>query len=217
MMQVRRDEILKQLETIRREQGEEAYLTTRTSLARLLLGTASGEAFLKETFPDLDLEPLRKERAERPQALDFISLIRAHVPTLKTQAQFDLFMAAFNALTATLTSYFAGGFETGDKTREVLTQTLDAAKQIHGIEDLLSEIPEDQRSPKANVFTDAPKQFSEIEEQRRLLAELDAIRSPAALKAWYANERQRIDGVVTKPYRDVLFDAIREKQDSLSN
>jgi hypothetical protein len=60
-------------------------------------------------------------------------------------------------------------------------------------------------------------QFTEEDDQRCLLTELASITTVQALNTWYLGERSRIDKVVSKRYRDELFDAIREKKASLSN
>ena len=44
------------------EQGEDAYRAARAQFVKMLIGQPAGEEFLKEAFPDLDLEPFRPGR-----------------------------------------------------------------------------------------------------------------------------------------------------------
>jgi len=225
-METNRAELLKGLEDLRAKHGEDAYVKACRDLSKLLILQPRGEEFLKGTFPDLDLDAIRKE-AERDKEMqkslsgssgdDLLSLMRLHVPSIQTQSHFDVFMSAFKALTLAVDSYFSGNFEAGDKARDALGISLDMAKRVSEVEAKIHEIPPEQRSPEAAMFVEPPKEFKEVEEQRRLLAELDAVPTQEDLNSWYKSERLRIDSVVTKKYRDELFDAIRDRQRALSN
>lgn len=222
-MQTTRDELLKNLEVLRATQGEDAYLQARDALAAMLINQPRGEDFLKSAFPDLDLERIRvvaQEVAAKNQAAtppnDMLSLIRTHVPHLKSEAQLDVFMLAFNAFTLTFDSYFAGNPEAGDKARTTMDKALDLAQKFGRMEAQVAEIPLEERSAEASKFVDAPKQFTEVDEKNRLMTELGALMTKSGLNEWYRSERKRIDGVVSKTLRDELFDAIRAKQSQLN-
>jgi hypothetical protein len=223
-MQASREEILKNLETLRALQGEEAYGQARDALALMLIGQPSGEAFLKGAFPDLDIERIRglaqqnaaAKTAQAP-ANDMLALIRTHVPHLQTQAQLDVFMLAFNAFTLTFDSYFAGNLEAATTARETMNKALDLIQEAGAMAERVAEIPPEERSPEAAKYVETPKLFTEADEKAKLMAELDAITTTSGLNEWYRNERKRIDGVVSKTLRDELFDAIRAKQNQFIN
>lgn len=222
-MQVHRDELLKNLEKVRNDHGEEAYNNARMSLAKMLIFSPGGEAFLREAFPDLDLEAVKNTEVadtnRETMQQDLISAIRTHVPNIRTQAQLDLFMSAFNALALTFDLYYAPvpDEESAERARNALNTGLDLAKKLRDMSSQVGEIPPEQRSKDAEAFVAAPKEFTEIEEQRRLLAELDAVKSLAELNAWYNTNRQRMESIVTLVYRNELFDSIREKKGAFAN
>lgn len=221
-METNRDEILKGLEEVRKHHGEEAYVRARKHLAVMLILQPRGEDFLKLAFPDLDLEPIREEAAKQkvaqPQAPDeMLSMIRTHIPNMKSQLHYEIFMASFRAFTLVLDSYFAGNQEAAETCRKTLDEALNMAKRVHEVEAKVAEIPPEERGPEATRFTAPPKEFTEAETQKALLTELGALTSKEALGEWYKSERQRIDAVVTAAYRNPLFDAIRAKQASFSN
>jgi len=223
-MQASRDEILKNLETLRAQQGEEAYRQARDSLALMLVGQPRGEEFLKDAFPDLDIEGLREmarqaaaEKTAQAPVNDMLALIRTHVPHLQTEAQLDIFMTAFNAFTLTFDSYFANNPEAALKARATVNQALDLAQQAGTVAQQVAEMPAEDRSSEAQKFVETPRLFTEADEKVRLLAELGTLTSKNELNNWYRNERKRIDGVVSKTLRDELFDAIRIKHSQYSN
>lgn len=223
-MQASRDEILKNLEALRSQHGEEAYGQARDSLALMLIGQPRGEDFLKDAFPDLDLERIRAlaqqvtdQKAAQAPANDMLALIRTHVPHLQTQAQLDIFMMAFNAFTLTFDSYFSGNLEAAEAARGSMNKALDLIQAAGNMAERVAEIPAEERSAEASKYVDAPKQFTEADEKVKLMAELDALTTHSGLSEWYRNERKRIDGVVSKTLRDELFDAIRTKQNQFIN
>jgi hypothetical protein len=218
-MQTNQEEIVRNLEALRQEQGEEAYVMARMNLAKMLIFQPQGETFLKAAFPDLNLDEVR-EAARQGQPVspnDLLGLIRTYVPHLTTKMHYAAFMASFEALTRTLDSYFAGDLEKGDQFRDALFKAVDASKNVHDLVEKVREIPAEQRSNQSAAFVEPPREFTEIDEQRRLLAELGAITSQEILSKWYKEQRTRIDSVVTKKYRDELFDEIRSKQQELTN
>ena len=218
-MKVSREELLKQLEILKAEHGEEAYLQAKQSLINILILQPEGEKYLKAAFPDLDVEAAKKsaqETASRPfQTEDLLGMIRTYLPNLKTEGQMQLFMTAFDTFVLTLNSYYAGDLETAGKAREALNKVLDVAELMPELQNKVQEVPAEQRSEAASNLVNPPRAFHEIEDQRRLLAELEGLKDRGSLNEWYRTQRSRIDRVVTPAYRNELFDAIRAKQDQL--
>jgi len=220
-MEMKQEDLLKSLEEVRQKHGEEAYNTARKNLALMLILQPRGENFLKQAFPDLDLEPIREEAAKKqmgqPQAPDdMISMMRMHLPNMRSQLHYDIFMACFRAFTLTLDNYFAGNQAAAEKCRSTLNDALDMGKKVRGLEEQVQEIPPENRGPEAEKFTTPPKEFTEAETQQALLTELAGITTNTDLGAWYHRERKRIDTVVTAKYRNPLFDAIRAKQQTFT-
>ncbi len=141
--------------------------------------------------------------------------LAAQIPNLKTQAQFNIFMNCFDALRSTLNAYFGGEVASAEMARDALNKGLDLAKQVVEITEKLNEIPDEAKSEAAKEFTAPAKELHEYDEHRQLVFELSALTSLEALQAWYTNNRQRIDRVVSQKLRNELFDAIRERRNKL--
>lgn len=216
-MQMTQEEVLKNLQDVRERFGEEAYIRARNNLARMLMSDPNGEAFIKRVFPDLDLESLGPSPAATLTNEDLLAAIRTHVPSIKTQAEFDLFQTAFKALCVAFNATYQGEDQVASAARDALNVALDTAAKVRTVASQLEELPPENVSAQGRTFIDPPKEFTEVEEQRRLLAELDAVTTVQGLNDWYSAQRSRIDGVVTPKYRDPLFDAIRSKKAQFSN
>lgn len=141
--------------------------------------------------------------------------LAAQIPNLRTQAQFNNFMACFDALRSTLNAYFGGETASAEMAREALNKTLDMAKMITEMTEKLNEIPDDAKSDVAKDFTAPAKELHEYDTHRQLIIELTTLQNQKALQAWYADSRERIDRVVSQKLRNELFDAIRSKRDEL--
>lgn len=220
------EQVLAHLHTVRAQQGEAAYRGAIGEFVITLLNTPNSEIFLSgflaaaaESGADwLDLEELRKEAVRRkaqPKTPNMAELIRQMVPSIRTQGQYDLYMQAFEALSLTMDNYYSGRDAT--VSRATLDKCLDMATQVTDLIEKAEQIPEEERQDAVQGFVQTPRQFTEEEDQRRLLVELASVTTPQALNTWYLGERARIDKVVSKKYRDELFDAIREKKASFSN
>lgn len=142
----------------------------------------------------------------------FLEAIKASVPNLKTQAQFNSFMAAFDALRMTLNCTFGGDGAGAEKGKDALLQALDVAEKITSICDRLREVPDASTSPEAAQFTAPPKEFHEHDVQKRLLLELERVRDYDEMCDWYERSKPRRDAVVSPLLRNVLMDAIRDKR-----
>jgi len=221
-MELKRDDLLKNLKDLREQHGEDAYEKARDSLARMLLRQPKGPEFLKDAFPDHDFGPLLAEMltevaAEVPSTNEMLTLIHTYLPHLKTGAQLDLFMVSFYALTQVFEYSFMGDVFKEAEAREVLRGTLERVSMMAGMAEQVSEIPDQDRSQAASRFVDPPSIFGEAKEQLDLLTELAAISTQQEFNSWYRGERSRIDSVVSKQSRDTLFDAIRTKRGRLAN
>lgn len=142
--------------------------------------------------------------------------LAAEIPNIKSQAQFNLFLASFDALRMTINAYYEGDPVMAAKGRQALNNALDMAKQMKGLEEKLDEIPDEEKSKAAKDFVTPAKELHEDELHKKLLEELGNSQSLGALNAWYKNNRGRIDQVISSSLRNSLFDAIRAKRNELS-
>lgn len=214
--------LLAQLEKIKETHGEEAFQSARRDLAVSLVAKTNGETFIRNAFPDMDIDELKKQAeadksvtdaapAQSPESM-MLNMVRAQVPNLKTQAEFNYFMAAFDALRLTINCYLGREYDRAEKGREALNGALDTLKVIKDTAEKLEEIPEDQRSEVAKEFAAPAKELHEHDDQRRLLVELAAIDNGPALNEWYDTNRDALDGIVSQRLRNQLFDEIRRKR-----
>lgn len=158
------------------------------------------------------METARNEASDRL----LTEVMRATMPNLKTQAQFDGFLIAFDALRMTVNGiYEQNGKKTADG-KEALAKALDALTKITEVSEKLREVPEAATSAASEVFKNPPAQFGEDESLRVLLDALSRLESLEALDAWYMACRAQIHRVVTPSLRNQLFDAIRERKVALS-
>lgn len=220
------EDVVARLNQVKEHQGEEAYRSAVKEFVITLLGMPNAEIFLAgflssaaEDGADwLDLEELRKEserRKAQPQMPNMAELIRQMVPSIRTQGQYDLYMQAFEALSITMDNYFSNRDAT--VSLETLNKCLAMAPRVADLVEKAEQIPEEERQKDVQGFVQPPVQFTEEEDQRRLLTELASVTTTQALNTWYLGERSRIDKVVSKKYRDELFDAIRAKKAALSD
>lgn len=214
------EQLLAQLEEVRKNHGDQAFEDAKRGLAQDLILKPNGETFLKNAFPDMDLEAVRAEaektqeeiaQATSPEEM-MRRMMQQQIPNLKTQGHYNFFMQAFDALRKTLNSYFGGDAKTGDEARVALGKVLDAAKKIPEIERQLKEMPESAMSEATREFTQPAKELHEFDNQRQLMTELAGLEDAAALKRWYEARQDQIDGIVSKSIRDELFDTIRKRR-----
>lgn len=217
--------LVQRLVKIRNEQGEEAYLAAarQVSVALLEQGGTSGETFVKGAFPEFDIEELKAEAQKRkasaasqkdssPQDRAMLEAMRSQVPNMKTQAQFNVFMACFDALRGTLNAYFGMEQASAEISRDALNKALDMASKVTSIGESLKDIPEEARSETSNEFVSEPRQFHEYDTHKRLLGELTTLRTLDELKEWYARQKPQMDRIDSQNLRNGLFDAIRAKK-----
>jgi hypothetical protein len=211
---------LEQLAKIRADLGEEAYLKARHEVILGIILKPNGEDFLSRAFPDIDLAPykaeaekIHKDAPKDPQSA-LIELLRQYMPGLKTQAQFDIFMMSFDALRLALEAYFAGDPAGAKRARAALDTVLDRAEQVNELAEQLKEIPPEKRAA-FNSFLEPPKEYTEYEDHRRLMVELEGLASLKALNEWYGRSKPTMDRIVSGALRNELFDAIRDRKREL--
>jgi hypothetical protein len=212
-------DLVSHFEKIRSEQGEEAYQKARRNFALGMILKPRGDEFVKQAFPDMDLEAIRAEAEQaQPQPPPAVSqnpqeamlqAMRQQIPNLKTQAQFNLFMKAFDALRHTLNSAYGLDKEGYEKGKHALDLALGSALQMSEVVQKLQDDPEAATSKAAEEFKQPPREFQEYDVQQSLLTELGRLNSGEELQRWYDSNRARIDCVVSATLRNELFDAIR--------
>jgi hypothetical protein len=213
-------EAMKQhLNGIRARYGDEAYKSAATDVARQFV-QQGGEAarMAREAFGDtVDFDNLSSPTTS-PMSADnpIIAAIQQQVPGIKTQAQFNAFMAGFDALRLVMDAIFQGNAAREIDGHKALVAAFDVARKSTMISEKLADTPEAAVSKAAAEFKDPPRQFVEQSLQRDLLAEVDKFKSVEDLTRWYADNRARLDQVVSQSLRNELFDTIRRKKDSIS-
>lgn len=143
-------------------------------------------------------------------------VLRQSIPSMKSQAQFNVFAIAFDSFRILLESIFAGNVQGESEARATLEKALEAARTATDITNKYEEVPEENRGKAATEFTTAPYAFGEYDIQKRLLGELTTITNSADLNSWYLSTKEDRDKVVTQSLRNILMDSIRQKKGELS-
>ena len=211
------ENMLKELERIKEQYGEAAYQRSANQAAKLLIRQGGEiEKVAREVlqgvvdFEAIDKEPLPKTGMPADQMM--VEAMRQQMPGIQTQAQFNLFMAAFDALRIFMNSTFLRQPEAAAKAKEALLKALDTAGPVTELSEKLGHVPEAATSKEAEQFKQPPLQFGEYDVQKTLLTELVMITTADQFNEWYAANRTRIDQVVSPHFRNPLFDAIRAKR-----
>lgn len=153
----------------------------------------------------------RSDSANRALA----AVLRETFPPDVTQAQYDAFLVAFDALAMLAAGSFARDPGRITQGREALAKACATFDEITKVAEKLREVPEAAISPAAERFKTAPVEFTEGGTHERLLRELNGISDRDELERWYASRRGDLDRVVSPALRNVLFDAIRAKKAGL--
>jgi hypothetical protein len=202
--------------------GEEAWKNevTRLALAGIRLG-AKHEEFWRDLTKDyewLNWDELKKQASE-PMAQNsdtlMAELLRRQMPGIKTQAQYDAVLGALDAVRLVLNAILDGQKDHETAGRQALEMAFEAASKATEITTKLEDTPEAATSKAAEAFKEPPAQFKELEDQRRMLAEVDSLTTVDALNVWYADTKSRRDRIVTQSLRNELIDAIRTKRNAL--
>jgi hypothetical protein len=156
-------------------------------------------------------------QAVRDSALDkaLVEAVRHSMPGMKSQAQFDAFVAVFDSLRSLCAAIFVGDADAEKTADSNLAKALGVIRSVTDITRKLEEVPEAATSVAAEEFKRPPRQFSEVEVQARLLKELATIADLPALDAWYTATKADRDGVVTSRLRNELYDSIRAQKGAL--
>jgi len=146
-----------------------------------------------------------------------LEAMRTQVPALRTQAQYNAFMAAFDAFRFKMNSIFAGDSAKEAEATKALDSGFDVARKMTEIIAKIQEVPEIAQGPNASMFTQPPAQLQEHDIQRALLSELGQCETLEELTDWYSATptKERRDKIVSQQLRNVFFDAVRTKQEEL--
>jgi hypothetical protein len=214
--------VVDHLEQFKELHGEEAWRSevTRLALQAIRKGDTHASYWkgLTQGYEWLDWEALVKsaqnEEALKDPELMMAELLRRQMPGIKTQAQYDAVVGALEAVREILNAILGGDAAQEERGRAVLDRAFEAARWATDITVKLSDVPEAATSEDSKIFKESPAQFHELDDQRRLLAELEALGSMEDLNAWYADTKPRRDKVVNQEIRNELLDAIRAKRNS---
>jgi len=141
--------------------------------------------------------------------------MQKQMPSLKTQAQFTAFMASFDAFRLLMDSIFSQNPTREVECRDVFEKSLKAARDVTEVGAKFEEIPPEHRGKASNPFTQPPSEYHEYDIQKKLLIELQAIKTWDELQDWYTRTKDLQNRVVTQGLRNGLFDAIRLKRNEL--
>lgn len=153
---------------------------------------------------------------EMQQAM--LEAMRTQMPALRTQAQYNAFCAAFDALRLTMNAIFEGNAARQAEGKKALDLSLDIAQKVTAISEQLREVPEAAGTVGAELFTRAPAELQEHDIQRALLSELAQLETLEELSEWYMATPtvERRGRVVSQNLRNVLMDSIRERKAALT-
>lgn len=218
--------VVEHLNNIKAKLGEDAWKTEIRRLAKdaFKLG-GKHEVFWRGIVKDfewLDVEALAAEvKAEPPAPAPdptrfMIDAMKSTMPGLRTQAQFNAFMASFDALRLLMNYVFEGNTEKVMESKRALEMAIDAASQVTRISDQLRDVPEAATSAAAEEFKNPPAEFQEFDIQKQLMAELETISGHAQLVQWYETTVKSLEPKIkSQTLRNSLFDAIRTKKNLL--
>ena len=222
MPEIKVAEVIRQLEQFKETHGEEEYQKAARGLAVQLVRNEAGCKVVRDNFPFLDIEELKKEAAERgqkrtqvPSDQAMAAALQERIPSLKTQAQYNLFTTIFETLTTYLDYAFQGDKEGATRLKDGLDKLLASAFTITEIGERLQDEPEAAKSPEAAEFREPPREFQEVDIQRKLATELMTKTSLAELNQWYEETVGERDRIVSQSLRNELFDAIRDRKKTL--
>lgn len=144
-----------------------------------------------------------------PQVL--LEALKSQLPGLKTQAQLNAFMVGFDTLRLIMSSIFQGDLESEMKGREALEQVFDLARASTDLGNQFAEVPEAAQTA-SNSFVQPPTSIREYDIQRKLLSELEGLKTTQELTEWYTRTREERDQIVSQVLRNGLLDSIRSKK-----
>jgi len=224
------NQLLGELEDIRKQHGEDAYKQAVSDAVQTLKTQGPrGEDLAKLLFKDIDFSTLpppqisqeqiadveeASKRAAPPPDLNMAKAIMDQIPGLDNQAKFNVTMAAFDALRLLLGTIFTGDREGAVRAHKALEGAVEAARQAALITEKLRDVPEAVKD--GAEFRKPPVELTEFDTMKALVAELEGIVTIDAFNEWYKANRKRMDDVKSQSLRNTLFDAIRERQGKLA-
>jgi len=213
------DQLQKQLDQIKATHGEEAWKSATKDVAKSLIAQGGdAEKFARKAFAEVIEEP-------GPETVGpvggvgndaMMDALKMGLPHMKSQAQFNAFMAAFDALKFTVDAIFAGDPAAVMRGRGTLEKALEVAGQVTEVTNKLSDVPEAASSKSAEEFKQTEFNTVEYDAQKQLLGELEGLDTLVALNEWYTASAEIRNKVTSTTLRNVLFDAIRAKKAKLS-
>jgi hypothetical protein len=138
------------------------------------------------------------------------------MPAVTSQAQFNAFMASFDALRFTFNEICAGNLAQETEGRKALDMSLELGRKVTEVTEQLKDIPEAATSKAAEEYKNPPAQYYEYDIQRALLSELEQLAELDKLNEWYSLTKERREMVKTSSLRNALFDAIRSRKSLLT-
>ena len=212
------------LRSFRELHGEEAWKAEvrRLAIAAIRRGGAKHEAYWQELTKDLDwldwdelVAQAQSEQVTHDPEQMMAEMLRKQMPGIKTQAQYDAVVGSLDAVRLVVNAILEGHKDTEVTARRALELSFEAVAKATEITHKLEDSPEAATSKAAEQFKEPPAQFTELEDQRRQLAELDHLKTIDELNAWYAATKPRRDKIVNQKLRNELLDAIRQRKNSL--
>lgn len=213
------EDLLGQLHKIKQEHGADAYASACRDVARTMVAQGGqAEEFAREAFAEyLGDEPSASEGPVGAVGNEAVmGALKMGLPHLRSQAQFNAFMAAFDALKVTCDAIFAGDPAAVLRGRTALDKALEVAGQVTEVTNKLDEVPEAAESKLADEFRPASVNPGEYDVQKQLMGELEQIDSLEGLNEWYQSTADLRNKIVSASLRNVLFDAIRSRKAKLS-
>lgn len=147
----------------------------------------------------------------------FFKALQQQLPSLKSQAQFTAFQAAFESFRGVMNAIFEANPVTEKECIDALNKAFDVAKKVTEVTHKLADVPEAATSKAAEEFKQPPAEFSEYDEARALMTELAHVETLSALTQWWTTNRARIDRVRSPSVRNPLLDAVRERKTVFEN
>jgi hypothetical protein len=212
-------DLLERLQSVRDKYGEQAYNDAAKDIARQLIAQGGEEAvFAKEAFKDVPgIDEPMAVGDDGPLPHQLLNLVRQSMPGIKSQAQFDAFMSAFEGLRMYLNGIFEHSEQQEADGRRAMDQAIDAARKVTELTEKLEEVPEAATSAAAEKFKTPPAEFEESEIYQDLITELAELVTLTALTKWYDDAKPRLAKIVTQRLRNSLFDSIRRHKADLQD
>ena len=205
------------LEQFKKQHGEEAWRSEVKRLAsQAFQAGPKHEAFWRELTKGCDWlnwDALKQETEKSGQVM--ANLLKEQMPGVKSQAQYNSILGAFEAVKIALNAILTGDAVQEAEARKALEMAFEAATKSTEITNKLEEVPEAVISESAKEFKNPPTQFHEYDLQRQLLLELEPISNILELNSWYSKTKKQRDSILTQGFRNTLMDAIRIKKDKL--